>query len=130
MVTISGLVGNFHKNKLYTNCFNIFLVTPMGLEPMTPKLKVSYSTYWVTRSYRGGKGRIRTSEAEALDLQSSPFDRSGTFPFGPNTLFYNYPRESSNLFYKVRYGTCAWCGCVINLNCFGAPPYFWRTRKL
>ena len=27
-----------------------------------------------------GKGRIRTSEAEALDLQSSPFDRSGTFP--------------------------------------------------
>ena len=35
----------------------------------------------------------------------------------PTTLFYNYPRESSNLFYKVRYGTCAWCGCVINLNC-------------
>ena len=30
-----------------------------------------------------GKGRIRTSEAEALDLQSSPFDHSGTFPFNP-----------------------------------------------
>ena len=28
----------------------------------------------------GGGGRIRTSEAYAPDLQSSPFDRSGTPP--------------------------------------------------
>ncbi len=28
----------------------------------------------------GGGGRIRTTEAEATDLQSAPFDRSGTPP--------------------------------------------------
>ena len=30
--------------------------------------------------YFGGPGGIRTPEAEAKDLQSSPFDRSGTDP--------------------------------------------------
>ena len=29
----------------------------------------------------GGSGWIRTTEAEATDLQSAPFDRSGTLPF-------------------------------------------------
>ena len=28
-----------------------------------------------------GGGRIRTTEAEATDLQSAPFDRSGTLPY-------------------------------------------------
>ena len=28
----------------------------------------------------GGSGWIRTAEAEATDLQSAPFDRSGTLP--------------------------------------------------
>ncbi len=30
--------------------------------------------------FSGGPGGIRTPEAEAKDLQSSPFDRSGTDP--------------------------------------------------
>ena len=35
----------------------------------------------------GGGGRIRTSEAYAADLQSAPFDRSGTPPAGkPNII--------------------------------------------
>ena len=29
----------------------------------------------------GGRGWIRTTEAETTDLQSAPFDRSGTLPF-------------------------------------------------
>ena len=28
-----------------------------------------------------GRGWIRTTEAEATDLQSAPFDRSGTLPY-------------------------------------------------
>ena len=72
----------------------IFLVSPMGLEPMTQALKVLCATNCATKSYHdysyfeiltsvinySGKGRIRTSEAEAPDLQSGPFDHSGTFP--------------------------------------------------
>ena len=38
-------------------------------------------TYSTNIEYKiGGGGRIRTSEAYAPDLQSSPFDRSGTPP--------------------------------------------------
>ena len=29
----------------------------------------------------GGRGWIRTTEAETTDLQSAPFDRSGTLPY-------------------------------------------------
>ena len=31
--------------------------------------------------FSGGRGWIRTTEAETTDLQSAPFDRSGTLPY-------------------------------------------------
>ena len=34
-----------------------------------------------SKAFRSGGERIRTSEAYAADLQSAPFDRSGTPPF-------------------------------------------------
>ena len=32
-------------------------------------------------NHYGGRGWIRTTEAETTDLQSAPFDRSGTLPY-------------------------------------------------
>lgn len=69
-------------------------MTPGGLEPTDPDIK-SVVRYQLCQEVKpdyfyfeiltsvinySGKGRIRTSEAEAPDLQSGPFDHSGTFP--------------------------------------------------
>ena len=37
-----------------------------------------------------------------LDFQSSASTKLASRPIVPNTLFYNYPRESSNLLYCER----------------------------
>ena len=62
------------------------------LEPATYSLEGCRSTNWATPAIqtqslkccvncRGGKWWIRTTEAEATDLQSVPFSHSGNFPF-------------------------------------------------
>ena len=64
--------------------------------------------------YFCGSGRIRTYSALRQQIYSlSRLSNCGADPFAPNTLFYNYPRESNSLLRK-RYGTCTWCGYVIN----------------
>ena len=45
----------------------------------TGSVTAGYPPFQSLNTYGGG-GRIRTSEAEAADLQSAPFDRSGTPP--------------------------------------------------
>jgi hypothetical protein len=50
----------------------------------------------------GGGGRIRTYEAEATDLQSAPFDRSGTPPSARQHFF--TPRLLCQGFLKQRTG--------------------------
>ncbi len=54
----------------------------MGIEPTLPAWKAGVLPLNYTRAKHlfGGEGRIRTYEAEAKDLQSLPFDRSGTPP--------------------------------------------------
>ena len=49
----------------------------VGLEPTTTRLKCEngIAVSFLMFSARGG---IRTHEAEAVDLKSTPFDRSGT----------------------------------------------------
>ena len=54
-----------------------------GFEPSSSAWKAEVLPLNYTRNSVlafGGGGRIRTSEAEAADLQSAPFDRSGTPP--------------------------------------------------
>ena len=56
------------------------------LEPATYSLEGCRSTNWATPAYisfifYGGESRIRTYVAEAADLQSAPFDRSGISPY-------------------------------------------------
>ena len=45
-----------------------------------------YETTSIILKSNGGGRRIRTFEAEATDLQSVPFDRSGTPPYLQNNL--------------------------------------------
>ena len=48
----------------------------------TIKVKVPRKEGQYTQRYAiGGRGWIRTTEAEATDLQSAPFGHSGTLPF-------------------------------------------------
>ena len=42
--------------------------------------KVKIPVTYVTRIF-GGRGWIRTTEANATDLQSAPFGHSGTLPY-------------------------------------------------
>lgn len=70
-----------------------FLERKTGVEPATFSLEGWRSTNWATSAYNGlvrdafnsttkksGESRIRTYEAEATELQSVPFDRSGISP--------------------------------------------------
>ena len=63
----------------------------MGIEPTLSAWKAEVLPLNYTRKLiktNGGGGRIRTSEAEAADLQSAPFDRSGIPPKPSGELSY------------------------------------------
>ena len=88
--TLSGWLSN---QLIYAPIF----VEQVGYAPTPLDFQSSASTKLASIPYYSGKRRIRTSEAEAPDLQSGPFDHSGIFPFVPTMLFYNLPRERDNL---------------------------------
>jgi hypothetical protein len=60
----------------------------MGIEPTLPAWKAGVLPLNYTRNIKyGGEGRIRTYETEVTDLQSAPFDRSGTPPCARQHFF-------------------------------------------
>ena len=64
----------------------------MGIEPTLSAWKAEVLPLNYTRNcLNGGGGRIRTFEAETADLQSAPFNHSGTPPkVQARILFVNY----------------------------------------
>ncbi len=56
----------------------------------------------------GGRGWIRTTEAEAADLQSVPFDHSGTLPYSKCKSYYTTPGGVCQAFFRFCFDFPVW----------------------